>query len=372
MYPNRSAPDFFRIVLLLAALASFALLSGCASEAKVAAAPKPAVVERPKDAATHDLAVYSGSIHARYESALGFRVAGKIKQRRVDLGAQVKKGEVLAELDPQDAELALSSARAQAAWSKADLALAQAELERHKSMLDKRLISQSLYDAKVNAHEAAKARAEQASAQLAVSANQSRYNELRADADGVITAVSGEPGQVVAAGQAVVTLAHDGEREVLISVPEGRIKEFAPAAPVAIELWSATGQRYEGKVREVAAEADAITRTYSVRVSVSGSDPSVKLGMTARVYQLAESTGGLSVPLSALAAKDGKPGVWRVDPKTQQVKLVPVEVLAYGERTAALRGGITRYDWVVVAGVHKLTEGQTVKAVDADLKTVTL
>src|SRR5258706_9539475 len=154
MYPRRNLKDLFRTLVLVAMFAAFALVSACASEAHVNGVPKPAVVQHPGAAATGAVAVYSGSVHARYESVLGFRVAGKVKARQVDIGARVKQGQVLAELDPDDARLALSSAQAQASWAKADLALAKAEFERHQSMLDKHLISQSLFDAKRNAYEA--------------------------------------------------------------------------------------------------------------------------------------------------------------------------------------------------------------------------
>ena len=369
MYPNRSLSDLLRTLVLIATLAGFAMLSGCATEAHAPAPAKPAVVQHPGSSDGTALAVYSGSVHARYESVLGFRVAGKLKDRRVDVGARVKPGQVLAELDPDDLQLALSSAQAQAAWAKADLALAKSELERHQSMLDKHLISQSLFDAKRNAYDAALARQKQAAAQLSVAQNQSSYTSLRADADGVITQVNAEPGQVLAAGQAVVALARDGEREVLISVPEGRIKEFKVGAPVAAELWAREGHRYSGKVREIAPEADATTRTYNVRVSVEP-DPAIQLGMTARVYSVAGEAESLSVPLAALATKDGKPAVWRVEPGSSQVTLMPVEVGSYGETRASVKGGITQYDWIVVAGVHKLTEGQVVRPVDAAMKPI--
>ena len=200
--------------------------------------------------------------------------------------------------------------------------------------------------------------------------NQSSYTALRADAEGVITQVSADPGQVLAAGQAVVTLARDGEREILISVPEGRIAEFKVGTPVVAELWAGEGDRFAGKVREIAPEADANTRTYAVRVGISKPDPSVQLGMTARVYSSADQAETLAVPLGALAAKDGKPAVWRVDAKSSQVTLMPVEVGSYGEKHATVKGGITRFDWIVIAGVHKLAEGQVVRPVDLAMKPI--
>lgn len=370
--------DFFRgyanlcqTLLLIATLALVATLSGCASEAKVTAAPKPAIIAHPASAALA-VEVYSGAVHARYESQLGFRVAGKIKARNADIGARVKSGAVLATLDPQDAELALSAARAQAAWSKADLSLAKAEMDRHQSMLDKKLISQSLYDAKVNAFKAAEARAKQADAQLSVTENQTKYSELRADADGVITAVTAEPGQVVAAGQPVVTLARDGQREVLINVPEGRVEAFKAGTPVLADLWAKDGSRYNGTVREIAPEADAASRTYNVRVTLTDADPAVHMGMTARVYLPTANGAAFNVPLTALTAKDGVPAVWKVDAKSGAVRLSAVKVGNYGETGASVSEGLTGDDWIVTAGVHKLVEGQVVRPVDLAMKPLAL
>jgi multidrug efflux system membrane fusion protein len=370
--------DFFRgyanlcqTLLLIAIVSIVATLSGCASEAKVTAAPKPAIVAHPSSASLA-VEVYSGAVHARYESVLGFRVAGKIKTRNVDVGARVKSGALLAVLDPQDAELALAAARAQSAWSKADLSLAKAEMDRHQSMLDKKLISQSLYDAKVNAYKAAEARAKQADAQLSVSQNQSKYSELRADADGVITQVTAEPGQVVAAGQPVVALARDGAREVLINVPEGRVEAFKPGTEVLADLWAKDGSRYNGTVREVAPEADAASRTYNVRVTLTNADPSVHLGMTARVYLPSASGASFNVPLAALTAKNGTPALWKVDAKTGEVRLQPVKIGQYAETGVSVFEGLTSEDWIVTAGVHKLVEGQVIKPVDFAMKPVDL
>jgi multidrug efflux system membrane fusion protein len=367
----RGNAGFYRMLALVILTATLALLGGCASQAKVNPAPKPAVVAHPSSAA-QAVEVYSGAVHARYESVLGFRVGGKIKSRHVDVGARVKQGALLAELDPQDAELALSAARAQAAWSTADLSLAKAEMDRHQSMLDRKLISQSLFDAKVNAYKAAEARGKQAQAQLRVSENQSKYSELRADADGVITQVSAEPGQVVAAGQPVVSLARDGAREVLINVPEGRVDSFKVGSPVLADLWAKDGSRYAGAVREIAPEADAATRTYNVRVTLTDANAAVKLGMTARVFLPGANQAAVSVPLAAVTAVDGAPALWTLDAKTGQVKLTPVKIGTYGENGATIIGGVDASDWIVIAGVHKLVQGQVVRPVDAFMKPVEL
>lgn len=361
-----------RLSPFLLAATLLAPLSGCTSEASVAPPARPAIVQQPQAATTVVTDTYAGEVRARYESVLGFRIAGKVQVRNVDVGARVRKGDVLAELEPQDAELALSSAQAQVAWAKADLALAKAELDRNRAMLEKKYISQALFDARQNAYDAAAAKLKQAQAQAAVAANQTGYTALRADADGVITAVKIEVGQVVAAGQPAVTLAHDGDMDVAINVPEGRIAVFQPKQPVVVEIWARDNARQPGTVRELAPEADPTSRTYAVRVTLD--DPSqVQLGMTARVYLNAgDEPSALLLPLAALHEKDGKPAVWVVDTRTHAVRLAPVTIGAYREDGVTVTGGIDEKQWVVAAGVHKLSEGQVVKPVDATNKPVKL
>lgn len=361
-----------RLAPLLLAAALFVPLSACTSEASVAPPARPAIVQKPQVATTAVTDTYAGEVHARYESVLGFRIAGKVQVRKVDVGARVRKGDVLAELEPQDAQLALSSAQAAVAWAKADLALAKAELDRNRAMLEKHYISQALFDARQNAFDAADARVKQAQAQAAQAANQAGYTTLRADADGVITSVKIEAGQVVAAGQPALVLAHDGDVEVAIDVPEGRIGVFHPKQPVVVEIWARDNARMPGVVRELAPEADPVSRTYAVRVTLD--DPSqVQLGMTARVYLNAgDAPSALLLPLAALHEKNGKPAVWVFDVRTKQVKLAPVTVGAYREDGVTVTGGITAEQWIVAAGVHKLSEGQVVKPVDAANKPVDL
>jgi membrane fusion protein, multidrug efflux system len=177
--------------------------------------------------------------------------------------------------------------------------------------------------------------------------------------------VLAEAGQVVAAGAPVVGLAHEGEREVLINVPEQRIATFKPGMPVHVEAWAKEGVRFPGVVREIAAEADPRTRTYDVRVALDDAQAPVKLGMTARVFlATAGEAGGLLLPLSALHEKDGQPAVWVLDRQTRQVALRAVELAGFREDGLALRGGIAASDWVVTAGVHTLVEGQAVRPID--------
>jgi len=357
------------VVLLFSAL----WLSGCNTRAELQEPIRPAIVAKPQSAAAEAGTLYSGDIKARFESALGFRVGGKIRQRRADVGTHVKAGDLIAELDPQDLHLQAGSARAALAAAEADLATAKSERARYEALRGKNFVSETQFDAVDNRLKAASARATEARAALNVAQNQAGYSELRADHEGVITAIAAEAGQVVAPGQTIATLARDGEREVEISVPESRIADHRKDQPATIELWAESGRHLDGTLREIAPEADATTRTYRVRVALGENSDRAKLGQTARVFFSGEESDAAHlVPLAALYEKDGKPAVWVLDAKTSQVHLKPVTVSAYRESGVVLTDGVDSQDWIIAAGVHKLREGQAIHPVDQSNKPLTL
>ena len=366
--PRRS-----RTLAAVAFVSLFALLTaGCGGGGKPAEAVKPAIVVRPVPLEAMAIETYAGDVRARVHSALGFRVGGKIEQRLVDVGARVRKGQTLAELAPEDLELQAGAAQAAVASAEANLALADAELERHRQLLDRKYISQALFDARANQQKAAAAALEQARAQLEVARNQSAYTTLLATANGVITTISAEVGQVVAAGQPIMTLAHSGELEVAIDVPESRIGEFKPGRTVIAEMWAASGKRYPARIREVSPQADPATRTSAVRVALDTPDGDVQLGRTARIYLTdAARASSLLLPLSSIHEKEGKPAVWVVEPATRKVALREVTLGIYREDGATVTAGIAASDWVVANGVHKQQPGQTIKPIDRDNRPVT-
>ncbi len=350
--------------LLIAALAC--ALAGCGNGKAVEEAPRPVLTQVvvPGAAATRD--VYSGEVRARHETDLGFRVGGKIVARPVDAGARVKRGQLLARLDPEDARLAAQAAHAQLASAQSDLTLAKAELDRHADLLAKKFISQSAFDARRNAYNAAQARHEQARSQASITSNQARYTELVADADGVVVSVAAEPGQVVAAGQPVLRLARAGEKEVVVNVPESQVGRFKVAQAAAISLWADPSITFPGRVREIAGGADPVTRTYAVRIAALGAPDSVQLGMTANVlFSPADDPALVRLPLAAVTREGPNAAVWIVEPGTSQVKLRQVTVAQYREDGALISAGLHPGDVVVTAGVHKLRPGQVVRVAQA-------
>ncbi|WP_439861247.1 efflux RND transporter periplasmic adaptor subunit [Pseudomonas sp. MBLB4136] len=361
-----------RHVLSVALPASLiALLAACGNGEQVEQSIRPALVVQPQPAAEL-MDSYPGEVRARFEPELAFRIAGKVTKRLVEVGDQVKKDQPLAELDPQDVRLQLEAIRAQVAAAEANLRLVRAERDRYKTLLERQLVSRSQYDNAENLYRSGEARLKQVKAEFDVASNQAGYAVLRASQDGIIAKRMVEVGQVVAAGQSVFTLAANGEREVLISLPEQAFERFKVGQSVAVELWSQPDQRFSGKIREMSPAADPQSRTFAARVSfVEGKVPA-ELGQSARVFIAHDGEVPLAVPLSALSAEQGRPFVWVVDPADSSLKRTPVRIGAYGEKTVPVLEGLKADDWVVAAGVQVLREGQQVRPVDRDNRAVKL
>jgi len=306
---------------------------------------------------------YAGEVRARYETDLAFRVAGRVNTRKVEVGTLVKAGQVIATLDQNDYALAARAARAQLTAAEADARLARQDLQRFTELRAQNFISQAELDRRRTTAEAAEAQVRQLRADAARQDNQQAYTRLTAPHAGVVTAISFEAGQVVAAGQPMAKLARTGELEVRIDVPENALDALRAAQNLRIRLWSAPDREYAGRLRELSPVADAASRTYSARVSVVHPDAAVKLGMTATVEVGSESAPNLSVAQTALFRINGKPQVWVVDRQTQKVAARSVQVGELNGDRAAIVSGLAAGEWVVTAGVHKIAPGQRVRLV---------
>lgn len=356
---------------LIAMLVGAAVLAGCGADVETALAPRPVLVTHPTVAADQ-VSAFAGDVRARRESPLAFRVGGNLIERRVDVGDHVRRGDLLAVLDSGDLQAQARAAQAQLTAAQAEFGRASADQARYARLGKQQLVSRSTIDAQNAAATAAQAQVNAARATRDVAGNQASYTQLRAPSDGVIAARSAEAGQVVGAGQAVFMLAVDGQREVAFAVPEDALAAIKPGQPVLVELWSQPGQRWRGRVREVAPAADPASRTYAARVTVQAPDDALPLGQSARVYLPGDGNGGLGVPLSALQRSNGGVAVFVVDAATSTLQLQPVEVGAYGPDHAPVKRGLDAGAWVVAAGGHLLREGQQVTPVDRDNRPVAL
>jgi multidrug efflux system membrane fusion protein len=312
---------------------------------------------------------FAGDVRPRYESQLGFRVGGKIIERKVDVGATVKRGTVLMRLDPQDIRLAETQARATLRAADTERELAAADYQRHVNLRSQNFVSQAVLDAKLSALKAAQANVDAARAGLRGQSNQADYTTLVADVDGVVTAIDAEVGQVVQAGTPVVHVARTAEKDVVIGIPENKVDKvdaLRQSADVVVRLWADAGQTIPGKIREIAPMADAATRTYTVKVALPAR-ADARLGMSATVELAtgAATSGGLRVPLSALVNNKGASSVWIVE--NGAVKLVPVQVAGQVDNDVLVSGAVRAGQNVVTAGVNLLKPGQKVRILTADV-----
>ena len=359
---------------LLALLPLALVIAACSpAEPESDTSPRPALVVQPGTGdALRD--IYPGEVRARYEPELAFRIGGKISRRMVTVGDRVEAGQPLAELNAEDVRLELDAARARLASARSDQRLARSELERYRTLLDRQVISQSQFDSVESRAEASDAQLEQARAQLKVASNQADYAVLEAPETGVIAQRLAEAGQVVAAGQAVFVLAVDGDREVVIDLPEQDVKRFQVGDEVAIELWSRPGEPFPGRIRELAPAADPSSRTFEARVAFDNETANAELGQSARVL-VDHANGGadvLTVPLAAVTADQGESFVWVVNPDDATLVKTPVRTGAYREDRVPVLEGLSADDWVVAAGTQVLREGQKVRPVDRQNRQVEL
>lgn len=334
----------------LLAIPLLAFLAGCSRAAPPPEPARPVLTRVLGDSTGDEVRTYSGEVRSRYETALAFRIAGKISARLVDTGAVVRAGQVLARLDPGDTALSAAAAAAQ-------LQLAAADVQRYRDLRKQNFVSQAALDARETAFKAARANAD-------LARNQAAYTVLRADQDGVVGLISAEVGQVVAAGQTVMRLARADTLEVAISIPESRMPEARALGDAEVSLWADRQAVYRGRLRELSPVADPVTRTYAARVSIQEPDTRVLLGMTAKLRFLRQpGERHLTVPLTAIFQQDRQPALWVVQPD-QTLALRPVSVASYREETAVLDGGVQAGERIVIAGVHKLTRGERVRIIE--------
>ena len=312
-------------------------------------------------------AVYSGDIVARHESQLAFRTPGKIVARLVDVGSVVKRGQPLARIDPEQETLHIVAATADVDAARSRVAQARVDLQRAEQLLARKFASQAEVDQLQLALDQAESQLRAAQAQRDISVNQRDYTVLTSDRDGVVTAITAEAGQVVAAGQPVVSVAQDGEREVAISVPESRVDELRSAHALQVSVWAHPGKSWNGVLRELAPDTDSVTRTYSARISIPNPDPALlRLGMTATVRAPdVDGTSAIRLPLTAIDDQGGRRQVWVVDPKT--LRVAPREVTVGGAQNDAVivAKGLAGGETVVTAGVHMLQPNQRVTVMTA-------
>ena len=304
---------------------------------------------------------YSGEVRARVESRLGFRVAGKMVQRHVEPGQRVQPGQVLAQLDPQDYRLAAAAAQAQVSAAHTQAELAAAEFRRFSQLKEQNFISGAELERREATLKATRAALEQARAQASAQGNQAGYTRLVADVAGVVTGIDAEAGQVVGAGTPVVRIAQDGPRDVVFSVPEDSLARIKPGQPVAVQPW-AEGAALQGRVREVSASADPVTRTYQVKAGIEGGG-ALPLGSTVHVLPALpglDTVPVIKLPTTALRQQGQGTAVWVYEQESGTVRSQEVQIATADGNEAVVAAGLEPGMQVVSTGVHVLSPGQKV------------
>ena len=359
--------SYLKIAVISILMMCGVTLSACSKEKPSTEQTPVVMVAQPNT--THDeLKSYAGDVQARQQTALAFRVAGQITERYVDVGDRVKVGEVLAKLDVKDAQLQLNSAQAQLEAAQSAAKNAEDEFKRFKQLLPINAVSRSQYDTVENQYKSAMASLKQAQSNYAVSRNQTGYNQLIANKNGIITERNIEIGQVIAAGQAAYQVAIDGDREVVIGVPEQAVSDIQVGQNAWITLWSKPENRFAAYIREISPAADQ-SRTFSVKVALKEGQSAIQLGQSARVFFSSKTNNVLSVPLSSVSATENQAYVWTVN-TDNSIRKVPVRIGAYGRENVPVLTGLKATDWVVVGGVHLLRDKQKITPIDRQNRSV--
>ncbi len=351
---------------LIVALLALATLVGC-RPAEKAAAPdiRPVRYMKVEMFPGGETISLTGTVQAQSEINLSFRIDGRVVERRVDVGARVKSGQLIAVLNPENEESGVAGARANVAAARAQLVEARNNYDRHKELLAQNFISKARFDQVEATFRAAQSQVTAAQSQLDIASNRLGYTRLVADSPGTVTAVGAEPGEVVQAGRMIVQIASESGRDAVFGVPP-RIKDVVPANPeVTVVLTSDPKVTAEGRVREVSPRADPATGTFAVRVGLIDPPAGMRLGSTVTGRTKLGGEAGINIPVSALTRDANQPAVWIIDPTTKAVSPRVVEVLRNDPARVVIGKGLKEGDLVVTAGIQALRPGQTVRLLES-------
>ncbi|MFL9916198.1 efflux RND transporter periplasmic adaptor subunit [Paraburkholderia fungorum] len=389
-------PARLRRAAFALALAGIVTLAACSKKEPAAPAPRPVVaVAVHADGSATAAASLPGEVQARYSTPLSFRVSGKIIERRVRLGDVVKNGQILARLDPADAQKNAAGAQAQLEAAQHSFVYAKQQLDRDQAQARENLIAPAQLEQTTNAYASAAAQRDQAMQQAALSKDQLQYTTLIADHAGVITAEQADTGQNVSAGQAIYNLAWSGDIDVICDVPESALARLSVGQTAKVSLGALPGRSFNARVRELSPAADPQSRTYRAKLTLDNPGPDVRLGMTADIALAAPSpsnsfansaasqSSAFTVPATALFHDGTQPAVWVVRPMDNApgvgtpgvdapgvgtpgvgtLELRRVTVTRYNERTIVIGQGLKDGERVVLQGVHTVTAGEKVHVI---------
>lgn len=346
---------------LLSMLAASLLLAACGKDEPPPEPVRPVVSVEVRSESVQEFGRFAGSIQARYESVLGFRVPGRIARREVDVGSEVRKGALLATLDPTDQQNAVRARQGDLAQVEAQWINAQANARRQQELFDRGVGAQAQLDVALTDLKTATSSREQARAAVEQAQDQLSYSELRSDHDAVVTEWKAEAGQVVTAGQEVVTLARPDIKEAVIDLPASLADQLPSEVVFTVASQLEPSVSTTATLREIEPQPDRSTRTRRARLALAETPPALRLGTAISVTLSSAIAPRLLLPINALQEVDGKQQIWVIDAQTQTVNPRPVNVVSREGDSFVLSAGVKGGERVVSAGVNSLKPGQQVK-----------
>lgn len=347
-------------------IAAACLLAGCGEKQAEVATVRPVRWLLVSAAPDGGVNTFTAEIRSRYETDLSFQVGGKLIQRAVDVGTTVRKGDVLAQLDPTDQRVSVEAARAAVNAARAELGRARSDEERYRDLLERGLTTRATHLAQQTAAKTAQSKLEQSLAELRLNEQKLSYTTLRANANGVVTAVNAEVGAVVSAGQRILSIAQPSELEAAFDVPDSRIEEIRTALSAQMALLTSPQALYPARIREISPSADPTTRTYRVKAAIPVPPASLRLGMTVAVtISSPSSQPTIALPATALFQKGHDAAVWVIQ-QNETLELRTVNVARYESDRVIISQGLRHGERVVSAGVHRLAAGEKVRVLAGD------
>ena len=362
---TRAAPQLVRSALALSALT--VLLAGCGGEVETGAPdPRPVRTVTVEKREAGMPVTLTGRIEAEDEVALGFRIAGRVLENGLRLGDRIQPGQVVARLESQNERNTLRAAKATLAASQGQLTQARNHFERQDTLLEQGWTTRANHDQAKQALQTAELQVEVAEAQLKSAHDLVGFTELKADAPGVVTAVGPAAGEVVQAGQMILRVARKDGRDAVFDVP-AQLLRTAPSDPqITVSLADDPAVTAQGRVREVAPQANPVTRTFEVKVGLTDPPPAMRLGATVNGSMQTEWVPVIEIPATALTNANRQPAVWIVDPSNLTVSVRNVDVLRFDPARVTVSGGLDTGDVVVTAGIQALHPGQKVRLLGSE------
>ena len=355
---RRHGPLWAWLVLLAVAT----VLASCKPDTKVEAPEiRPVRTVTAAKGKAGETVVLTGHVQAEDEPAFAFRIAGRMIERPVNVGDRVEAGQVLAKLDPENELNELRSAESTLAAAQGQLTYARGDFDRQRQLLANGHTPRARFDQSQNALQSAQSQVDNAEARLRIARDRVSWTTIEADAPGTVTARGAEPGEVVQAGQMIVRLARQGGRDAVFDVPAQLLRSAPNDSEITVRLTDDPSVMATGRVREIAPQADPVTRTFEVKVGLSDPPEAMRLGATVAGSVKLESEPVISIPATALTEVNRQPAVWIVDPKNLTVSMRNVELLRHDPGTVVIAQGLDTGDIVVTAGIQALHPGQKVR-----------